>query len=211
MLQHQVESLDGVADDLKSHYVKGDDGKFTLAVEGAPKPDAGLAEKYDGAVKRNLALRQEREDMRRERDALKAASEKGGKALSDLEALQKRVDDLERAKQAAEERASAVEFGDAVRTAALKAGVHEGASVDVLGRARAAGLKMEGGEIEGLDSFFSGLRKSAAFLFNGSSGDALKGERAKTAGGPTDEQIQDEAWRAAHRDDIISGKVRPSA
>ena len=212
-LQYVLDSLDGVDEGLKDHYAQGDDGKFTLSLEGAPKQDAGLAAKYEQAAKRTVELRKEREALVSERDALRAAAaEAADRGKSEMEKLTEQVAALTRAKEEADRRAAELRFSDAVRTAASKAGVHDAAHVDVLGRARAAGLKMNGNGVEGVDEFFAGLRKGAPFLFNGSSGDAAKEDRAKAggAGQPTPEQWADPVWAAANREAIISGRLKPA-
>lgn len=86
-LKYQLDSLDGLSDDVKALY-KEKDGKYVLAIEGMPEPEdvSGLKAKVDELLKEKKDAAKKAKDA--EEAAAKAAEEKAKKD-GDIEALDK--------------------------------------------------------------------------------------------------------------------------
>lgn len=89
-LKFEVESLEGVDENVQPLYEKGDDGKFRLSVDGIPKGDDSELEKLRESV---AALESKNQEILAARSKAKKEAEKAAldaaKKAGDVEALEK--------------------------------------------------------------------------------------------------------------------------
>ena len=183
--------------DLQAHYVADGDG-FRLDVED-PQPPPGPDK--DAQIR---TLQQELE-----------AAKKAKPPANETAAIQELRGELEKERRSRREE----RFGRVVGEAVSKAGFLPGASQDVVGRVRAAGLELqedgsvaavtEGAAPVSLDSFLTQLRKDAPHLYQppravveGGKPGQLQKEPEKILSNPSDAEF------LANLEDISSGKTR---
>ena len=85
-LKYQLDSLDGLDDNVRALYTEKD-GKFVLGIEGIPQPEdtSGLKAKVDELLAEKKAEKKRREEAE---EAARQAAEESARKNGDVEALE---------------------------------------------------------------------------------------------------------------------------
>lgn len=162
MLDPVLDSLDGVGDDLKSHYKQRQDGKFVLELS-ATMPGFAPKAQLDEFRNNNVQLKQDLEkaqgDLKRfegvDPDEYKTFKESGGKKVFDEEEHNRRTQKMRddhkseaeglRAQIGAKDKElDRLVIHNGITEAAIKAGARETAVVDIVNRVSPNFMRKDG-------------------------------------------------------------------